>query len=133
MAEKNRAAAVTLATCVMRVQTRLSGETVTRLPEQNQLNAIVPKVLSAYWTKPKTHKGNRRKSRTRPCSLPITAPPAKVIIINRYTSEATKGEMIVTPVGKTDDHRSVREKEETKPTIAARIIAGPRLCAGGSV
>ena|SRR6266404_4898227 len=41
--------------------------------------------------------------------------------------------MIKLPIAKTVDIRLAKEKEETKPTIAARIIAGPRLLAGASV
>src|SRR5258708_26389684 len=41
--------------------------------------------------------------------------------------------MINAPIAKTVDHRLANEKEDTKPTIAARIMAGPRLLAGASV
>src|SRR6266850_770889 len=41
--------------------------------------------------------------------------------------------MIKLPIAKTVVMRLAKEKEETKPTIAARIIAGPRLLAGARV
>src|SRR2546430_13815809 len=77
--EKNNAAEVTLATWVISVQIKLSFETTTRaLPEVSDANAIVPNVLNAYWTSPKTQSGNSRMSRTKPRSPADTAPPAIV-------------------------------------------------------
>ncbi len=41
--------------------------------------------------------------------------------------------MIEVPTAKTVGQRSDRENEETKPTVAARISAGPKLLAGAVV
>src|SRR5216684_1798867 len=103
------AAAVTLATWVISVQIKLSCDTTTRgLPATKELKATVPKVLNAYWTMPKTQRGNRRTSRTSPRSLASRVPPASARTISLYTIEAAKVEMIEVPTANREDQRSAK-------------------------
>src|SRR6266550_1923639 len=94
---------------------------------------MVPKVLSAYCTSPKTHKGNSRTSRAKELSLAALLPPAISTRIARYTTEATKVEIMELATAKTVDHLLATESEDRKPTIAASRTAGPKLFAGAIV
>src|SRR5438132_8108320 len=106
MVEDNRAADVTFATCVIKLQIKLSCVTVARpLPDHSDVKAIVPNVLRAYWTNPNTQSGKSKRSNTRPRSPADTAPPASVKSISRYTSDAMKVEITEFPTAKIVLHR----------------------------